>query len=194
MLSSLALAPLAFAPSAHARWRGSKSSVFLRSRTVSLNARPTLYEQVVTSWNASVVKIPSCSKPRGNPPLQKPPACPWLTSPPSPRGEPSPRHSPVADSTTFGRPGTPSSTAQTAFPEHTLREPGMLRAHTARRHTGRASRCKHHPASKHSRSSCWLPHARKPVPVARERLAAERQYRGGSRSPRPAAATTAATP
>ena len=56
----------------------------------------------------------------------------------------------------------------------------MLRAHTARQHTGRASRRKHHPASKHSRSACGLAHARKSVPVARERLAAEGQYRGAA--------------
>ena len=44
MLCALVLFPAALAP-AHARWRGPKSSAFFRSRTVALNARPSLYEQ-----------------------------------------------------------------------------------------------------------------------------------------------------
>eukprot|EP00964_Phaeocystis_antarctica_P056894 scaffold33595_cov50-Phaeocystis_antarctica.AAC.10 len=79
---------MAFAP--NARWRGPKSSSAFRSRTVALNARPTLYGgrpkpcASKTSRRASVPLRPLTAPEAARLPHGYPP---------NPRGEPSPRRS-----------------------------------------------------------------------------------------------------
>ena len=96
MLSSLVLAAVAFAPSAHARWRGPRAFRArglppATARQTALNARPTLYEQAMTSRRASMVKFPLLAlRPLTAPEAARLPPC--LPSEPEWR-EPSPRHS-----------------------------------------------------------------------------------------------------